>query len=108
MNKTPNDYFSLAVAAAPMSLEDKLGWHFANFKRIPKSMLQVCAVAIRLHDAGFDEDETILDLPAGVTRFGKTSTSIADVIAGHHLEPYLALFADWIPANPLAVPLRHG
>lgn len=108
MTQTPNDNFSLAVAAAPMTLEDKLRWHFATLDRIPKSMLPVCAAAIRLHDAGFDERTTLVDLPAGVSFHGQSTVSIADVIAGHYLEPFLALFADLIPSSPLAVPVKHG
>ncbi|MEY4742018.1 MAG: hypothetical protein RL672_768 [Actinomycetota bacterium] len=96
------DSLTMAIAAAPMTLEDKLGWHFAMLDKIPKSMLPVCAAAIRLHDAGFDEATTMLDLPAGATYFGKSRASIGDVISGHYLEFFLATFADCLPASPLA------
>ena len=98
---------SLAIAAAPMPLEDKLGWHFASLDRIPKTMLSVCAAAIRLHDAGFDERETMLDLPAGTKYLGRSQASLSEIIEGHYLEPFLAVFAEYLPATPLDAPLRH-
>lgn len=101
------DNFTRAIAAAPMTLEDKLEWHFSTLDGIPKTMLPVCASAIRLHDAGFDEAKTMLDLPEGSTYFGKSQASIADVIFGHYLEFFLAAFADDLPATPLDAPLSR-
>ena len=107
MTQTPNDNFSLAVAAAPMTLEDKLSWHFTTLDRIPKSMIPVCAAAIRLHDAGFDEATTMLDLPAGISFFESRQASIGQIIEGHHLEAFLAVFADCLPNSPLDTPLYY-
>lgn len=107
MTTTKADNFSMAIAAAPMSLEDKLGWHFANLDRIPKSMLPVCAAAIRLHNAGYPERTTMVTLPTGVTFEGQREVSIGEVIAGHYLEVFLDIFADFLPASPLDVPLYY-
>lgn len=107
MTTTKAENFSMAIAAAPMSLEDKLGWHFATLDRIPKSMLPICAAAIRLHDAGYPERTTMLTLPIGVSFEGAREVSIGDVIAGHYLEVFLAVFADYVPASPLDVPLYY-
>ena len=105
MTTTKAENFTMAIAAAPMSLEDKLSWHFTTLDRIPKSMIPVCAAAIRLHDAGFDESTTMLDLPPGISFFESNQASIGQVIEGHYLEAFLAVFADCLPASPLDTPL---
>ena len=71
-------------------------------------MLPVCAAAIRLHDAGFDERETMLALPEGSKYLGRNEASLSEIIEGHYLEPFLAVFAEYLPATPLDAPLRYA
>lgn len=93
-----HDELGWAIAAAPMPLEAKLEWHFTTLDPMPKGMLELCAAAIRLHDDGFCEATTMLDLPPGVTFEGRSSSSIGNIIFGHYLEYFLAEFADEVPA----------
>ena len=96
---------SLAIAAAPMSLEDKLGWHLLNFApQPPKAMTKVWLACITAFDLGMPET-TNIGLPEGSTFQGKPIATIADVIEGYHLEYYLASFAIYLPASPLDAPL---
>jgi hypothetical protein len=77
------------IAASPLSLEQKLEWHFANFdKPIPKSMVPVAIEAIQVANAGGDLD-TILDLPTGTKFLGMSVATVQLIIEDHYLWFYL-------------------
>ena len=98
---------SLAIAAAPMSLEDKLGWHIMNFdKKLPKAMIGMWVAAITAYDLGMPET-TSVDLPEGSKFMGSSKISIAQIIDDFRLEYYLASFAIYLPASPLDAPLDN-
>lgn len=98
------DTTALAIAAAPLSLEEKIDWHLAVFKGVPREMSSVLCLAIQFFDMGVSAHKT-LPLPNGVRLKGQTIASLEEIIEVHHLEPYLAIFAEYLPASPLEAPL---
>ena len=80
---------AMEIAKSPMSLLEKLDWHFSNFdKPIPKVLIPVAVKAIELANAGGDLS-TFIDLPEGIKFQGFQFASAHDVIEGHYLWYYL-------------------
>jgi hypothetical protein len=97
---------ALAIAAAPLTLAEKLKWHQCDFSvKVPNYMLEIWQQAIQLHDLGLPE-VTMIDLPAGATFKGGSQASIAEIITGYNLEYFTRAFASEVPDSPLDVPLE--
>jgi len=84
------DEISKEIANAPMGLETKLSWHFANFEDggIPESLIPVAVQAIELANSNGDLT-TMLPLPDGVLFKDQSVASAQDVIDGHHLHYFI-------------------
>ena len=96
-----------AIAAASLSLEEKMWWHIALMRGVPKSMHPVLCLAIQFFDMGVSSHKT-LPLPEGTKFQGAREASLLEIIEGHQLEPYLAMFSEYLPASPLDVPLNNS
>ena len=108
MNKTIRiNNNASAIAAAPLSLEEKMWWHIALVSGVPKSMHPVLCLAIYFFDMGVSSHKT-LPLPKGSTYYGRREATLLEIIEGHQLEPYLKMFADYLPSSPLEVPLNNS
>jgi hypothetical protein len=80
---------ALDIANAPLTLEEKLSWHFANFDpAVPESMIPVSVEAINLANTSGDLS-TLLELPEGSTYFGEQTAPAKDIIEGHHLHYFV-------------------
>jgi hypothetical protein len=71
------------IAAAPLGLEAKLGWHLSgnHYPPIHESFIPVAVKAIRLADVGLWDDE--IAYPNGLTR------TVRFTVDELHLEPFL-------------------
>jgi hypothetical protein len=80
----------MSVASAPMSLEEKLSWHFSVnlIPPVPTSMIPVAKQAIIIAQQGLDLN-TQLDLPDGSTHNGLSTTTAGDIIYGHYLQAFV-------------------
>ena len=80
----------MSIADAPMSLEDKLSWHFSVnlVPPVPTRMIPVAKQAIIIAQQGLDLD-TQLDLPDGSTHNGLSTTTARDIIYGHYLQAFV-------------------
>jgi len=77
------------IAKAPLTIEEKLGWHFANFDLpIPQTLIPVAVRAIEIANDGGDL-QTILTLPTGIKFQGEQHATAEEVIEGHYLHFYL-------------------
>lgn len=97
---------SLAIAAAPLNLDEKLNWHRFDFdKVIPDEMVALWGQAIRLYDFGMLET-TLIELPAGITYKGSNKSTVGNLITEYNLEYFTLAFAAEVPCSPLDVPLQ--
>jgi hypothetical protein len=97
----------LAIASAPLTLEEKLKWHRAGFARkVPENLLPVWMQAIWLFDMGLPET-TVIELPEGTTFCGSNQATIGDLITGFNLEYFTQAFAHEVPASPFDVELTN-
>jgi hypothetical protein len=80
----------MSIADAPMSLEDKLSWHFSVnlIPPVPTRMIPVAKQAIILAQQGLDL-ATPLDLPDGSLHNGLPTTTAGDIIYGHYLQAFV-------------------
>ena len=98
---------ALAIAAAPLTLEEKLKWHRAGLeKKPPLNLVPVWMQAIWLYDLGLPES-TLIELPEGTTYRGSNQTPIGDLITGFNLEYFTRAFADEVPDSPFDVELNN-
>jgi hypothetical protein len=82
---------AIEIANAPLTIEQKLSWHFANFNpAVPEAMIPVCAQAIELSNKGEDLD-VVLDLPEEASFQSRNQATAKDIIDGLHLRYYLAV-----------------
>ena len=96
-----------AIAASSLSLQEKIDWHMAWMRGLPEAMSSVLYCAVHFFNMGVNPHQTI-PLPKGTTFQGRSEASFLEIIEGHHLEPYLTIFAEYLPASPLDVPLNNG
>jgi hypothetical protein len=84
---------ALEIAKAPLTIEEKLSWHFATFAPpVPETMIPASVQALEVAN-GDGDLSTLIDLPEGSTFFGENQASAKDIIEGHHLEYYLTKVA---------------
>jgi hypothetical protein len=87
--KMKAEEIAIEIAKSPLTIEQKLSWHFANFEPvIPEAMIPVCAQAIDLSNKGKDLD-VVLDLPEEASFQNQPRASAKDIIEGLHLSYYL-------------------
>jgi hypothetical protein len=68
------------IANSPMSLEDKLSWHFTSFERkIPESMIPVCKAVIQIANTNGDLTQ-VFELPDGATFDGGNTAVAQDIL----------------------------
>lgn len=68
------------IAKSPLSLEDKLSWHFTAFEGgIPDSMIPLCKAVIQIANSGGDMTQ-VLTLPDGATFDGGTTVTAQEAL----------------------------
>ena len=95
-----------AIAASSLSLDEKIEWHMAWMQGLPKEMSSVLYCAVYFFNMGVSSHHS-LPLPKGTSFQGRTSATLLEIIEGHFLEPYLSMFAEYLPACPMDVPLNN-
>lgn len=95
-----------AIAASSLSLQEKIDWHMAWLRGMPEAMSSVLYCAVYFFNMGVSPHHS-LPLPKGTTFEGRENATLLEIIEGHHLEPYLTMFAEYLPASPLDVPLNN-
>jgi hypothetical protein len=83
------DEVATLIAESSQSIEDKLSWHFSNFRtKVPEQMQIICRDVIHMANSGEDLD-TVFILPEGVERHGGNKATANDIIIGFHLSYFI-------------------
>lgn len=79
-----------AIAESPLSIEEKIRWHFAVFSKVTISDddIPLFWAAIHLAKIGGDMN-TILPMPKGKTAYGLPYTTAGTVLKLFRLEAYV-------------------
>lgn len=88
-NQMKKEELAMEIAKSPLTLEEKMSWHLANFdKKFPDYLVELCADVIRQIDKGLDLS-TEVELPLGMFYKGTSTSTLGNIYEDFFLSFFL-------------------